>query len=261
MADSQSNAPTLGKLSDLDYEVASGEPDVRGWTVVIANDEEIGKVIDLVVDPQAGKVRYLDVDLDRSGLGLDRDRQVLVPIGSAQLDEEDDRVVLSGFTRAAVLNLPDSGESLRGRGFETRFPSHSDTDSTPRRMTRSAEELRIGRRTEQKGEVRVSKHVETERVRQNVPLTSEEVEVERRPVEHAARSAPELRNEEIRVPVMEEEAVVEKRPVLKEEVVIKKKAVTRQQPVETDVRREELDIEPSSSEIRTKDDLKRRGGE
>jgi stress response protein YsnF len=50
----------------------------------------------------------------------------------------------------------------------------------PQRLTRFAEELRIGKRPEKVGEVRVSKHIETEQVKQSVPLQREQVRVERR---------------------------------------------------------------------------------
>jgi uncharacterized protein (TIGR02271 family) len=49
--------------------------------------------------------------------------------------------------------------------------------------------------------------------------------------------------DEVVVPVTEEEIVVEKRPVVKEEVRIKKDVVEDTEVVEEDVRREEIDIE------------------
>ena len=64
MAHPISNA-SLARLSDADYEVAQGEPDVRGWDVVLGSDDVVGKVDDLINDRSAGKVRYLDVDLER----------------------------------------------------------------------------------------------------------------------------------------------------------------------------------------------------
>jgi uncharacterized protein (TIGR02271 family) len=113
---------------------------------------------------------------------------------------------------------------------------------------------------EQKGEVRVSKHVETERVRQSVPVQSEEVRVERRPIERDAVANAELRNDEIRVPVMEEEAVVEKRPVVKEEIVVTKEPRTTERTVEADLKREEVDVKPSSGSVLFRDETKDRGG-
>lgn len=52
----------------------------------------------------------------------------------------------------------------------------------------------------------------------------------------------QVNDDEIRVPVVEEELVVEKRPVVKEELVVKKAAVTREQRVEADLRKEQVDI-------------------
>ena len=81
----KTNAPNLVRLKDADYEVAPNEPDVSGWDVVLSDDEAIGEVDDLIIDPSIGKVRDLDVELDTKTLGLERDRHVLVPIASAQM--------------------------------------------------------------------------------------------------------------------------------------------------------------------------------
>jgi len=259
MADATMSSQSLVRLSDANYDVASGEPDVRGWDVCLGTDEAIGKVKDLIIDPAAAKVRYLDVALDRKAVGLEKDRHVLVPIGGAQLDTKEEDVILSGMSRAALLKLPEYDGNAYADGYDQTFKSHLTDDPQTKRITRSAEELRIGKRTEQKGEVRVSKHVETEHVKQSVPLRTEEVHVERRPVERSVGSAAEMRSDEIVVPVMEEEAVVEKRPVVKEEIVISKKPTTTERTVETDLRREEVDIKRSSDNVRVKDDVK--GGE
>jgi uncharacterized protein (TIGR02271 family) len=157
--------------------------------------------------------------------------------------------------------LPDYDGKTLASGYDKTFRSQLTDDVETQRVTRSAEELRIGKRLEKKGEVRVSKHVETEHVSQQVPLRREEVHVERRPVERAVGSAAEMRDDEIVVPVMGEEAVIEKRPVVKEEIVISKEPTTIQEQVETDVRREEFDVKPSPDDIRVKNDLKGRGGE
>src|SRR5207248_2588959 len=141
-------------------------------------------------------------EIDHEAVGLDRDRHVLVPIASAELDTSDEEVVLNGMSRAALLALPEY-DGRYGSGYDQTFQSQLTDETKSKRITRSAEELRIGKRTEKKGEVRVSKHVETEHVKQSVPVRTEEVHVERRPVDRAG-SAAEMRNDEIVVPVMEE---------------------------------------------------------
>ncbi len=89
--------------------------------------------------------------------------------------------------------------------------------------------------------MRVRKNVRTDRESVEVPTRHEEVSVERVPLSGEASEA-EIGEDEVMVPVTEEEIVVEKRPVVKEEVRIKKNVVEGTEVVEEDVRREEIDI-------------------
>lgn len=101
--------PTEARIAPLDelneFKVADGEPDVRGWDVLASDHKRIGKVHELLVDTGAMQVRYLDVDLDDEYRG-DRDRHILVPIGCARLDDEDDRVFIGGLQSTAVATAP-----------------------------------------------------------------------------------------------------------------------------------------------------------
>src|SRR5215217_510673 len=116
------------------------------------------------------------------------------------------------------------------------------------RVRRSEEEIRVETRERQAGEMRVRKRVRTEREHLTVPKKRVEVTVERVPVDEAGPSeeesatAPQIGEEEIVVPVVEEEVVVEKRPVVKEEIRIRKEVVEDVEVVEEDVRREEVEI-------------------
>jgi len=111
------------------------------------------------------------------------------------------------------------------------------------RITRSEEELAIGKRQVEAGEVAVRKTVETERVTERVPVMREEVTVERRPVAAADTASTEIGEDRIVVPVTEEEVVVEKRPVVKEEVVLRTRAVEDTEEVEADLRRERIEVD------------------
>ena len=88
-----------------------------------------------------------------------------------------------------------------------------------------------------------SKRVETETVRETVPLRHDEVEVETRPVTdgQAAAGATIGEGEEIRIPLTREEAVVEKRVVPMEEVVVRRREVVEDAVVETELRRERME--------------------
>jgi uncharacterized protein (TIGR02271 family) len=243
----EDNATTnnLRRLSDADFEVANDEPDVRGWTVVDRSGEECGEVDDLIVDTEAMKVRYLQVDPeDADGAGDDRD--LYIPIDSVDLDRDDKRVVLRGSAASMRELVPADLEGRLSSSHEAQRVvrrTEADRDSGQAdRMTRAEEEVRIGKRAVQTGEVVVGKHVETGRVHEEVSVARDEVRVERRPVEGRAAGDISASDREIRVPITEEEVVVEKRPVVKEELVISKERVEETRPVDVEVRKEEFDI-------------------
>ena len=116
------------------------------------------------------------------------------------------------------------------------------------RVQRSEEELRAGVREREAGRVNVRKSVKTERELVQVPKRREEVDIERLPVEDEAKETSgateaDIGEDEVSVPVTEEEVVVEKRAVAKEEVRLRKDVVEDTEVVEEDVRREEVEVE------------------
>lgn len=116
-------------------------------------------------------------------------------------------------------------------------------DEESRYLTRSEEELEIGTRSLQAGEVDVRRTIETEHVKRTVPISHEEVTIERRAVAADSRTDATISPDEIRMPLMAEEVVVEKRVVPKEEVIITKHLVADQKIVEADVRKERVDVD------------------
>jgi uncharacterized protein (TIGR02271 family) len=196
-------------------------------------------------------------DLVESGPSLGYDEEVT--------PEREERV-----RRHYGLAIPRDAESKRGYGAYYRddaererggsssevpgaqtVPSEAGVleDEDELRVRRSEEELRIETREREAGAVRVRKRVRTDRERIRVPKKRMEVTVERVPVEREAVSTegeaprPEIGDDEIVVPVIEEEVVVEKRPVVKEEIRIRKKVVEDTEVVEEDVRREEVEVD------------------
>ena len=115
-------------------------------------------------------------------------------------------------------------------------------DEDELRVQRSEEELRAGTREREAGAMRVRKRVRTDRERIEVPTKHEEVTVERVPVDGEATEA-QIGEDEVSVPVTEEEVVVDKRAVAKEEIRLRKDTVEDTEVVEEDVRREEVEVE------------------
>jgi len=98
------------------------------------------------------------------------------------------------------------------------------------------------------GFLRARKRIETVRVRESVTRAGEDLDLERLPV---AADDPggvlTLADGGLSIPIYEEEVVVTKRVVLKERVVIRKRIETHTTPVNTELRRElvEIDIDES----------------
>jgi uncharacterized protein (TIGR02271 family) len=121
-------------------------------------------------------------------------------------------------------------------------------DEDELRVQRTEEELAAGTRERQAGALNVRKRVLTDRQSLEVPTRHEEVSVERVPVEGEATEAA-IGDDEVSIPVTEEEVVVEKRPVAKEEIRIRKDVVEDTEVVEEDVRKEEVDIDDQSGRL------------
>jgi uncharacterized protein (TIGR02271 family) len=217
----------LSKTSD--YAIASDEADVRGWTVVGPGGENIGEVDDLPIDPARMKVAQLDVDIK----GADHIR---VPAAEVQIDRARREVRIPGYAAGAY----------RSATAADRSATHADE-----RLTRTEESCAWGHAPSRPAEVVVGKHVETEHKQVPVSLKREEIVIERRPVKRDAGPS-DSRDDQIRVPLMKEEAVVDKRAVVKEELVIGKRVVEDQKTVDADVRREEFDIDETNVKNRSR---------
>lgn len=113
-----------------------------------------------------------------------------------------------------------------------------------RTMKLREEELHARKHDVEAGEVVVHKDVVTEQKTINVPVTREEVVVERRPASGRGGAPGDIRpGEEIRVPVREEEVQLEKTPVIKEEIDVHKRKVQGTEQVSDQVRKEQARVE------------------
>jgi uncharacterized protein (TIGR02271 family) len=119
-------------------------------------------------------------------------------------------------------------------------------DEDELRVQRTEEELRAGTREREAGRLNVRKRVRTDREQVRVPTKREEVSVERVPV-NEERTGAEIGEDEVSMPVVEEEAVVGKEAVVKEEVRVRKDVVDDEEVVEEDVRKEEVDIDDATT--------------
>jgi len=240
----------------------------HGATVLTGDGSSAGKVDDI----------YLDRDTDNPewaliNTGLFGTRSTFVPLAEARSEgndivvpytkeqikgapnmnadgelsqeEETDLYAYYGLNYSenrSNSGLPEAG-APRGQseGHDTSGPNTDDA------MTRSEEELRVGKATREKGRARLKKYVVTEQVQQTVPVQHEEVRLEREPITDAnvdrATAGPDISDEEHEVVLHEEEPVVEKRTVPKERVRLSKETVTEDAQVSEQVRKEQIEQE------------------
>jgi uncharacterized protein (TIGR02271 family) len=238
--------------------------DWRGHDVVDRDGDKIGKLEEIYLDEQTGQPEWALVKT-----GLFGGKGSFVPLTDAQPAGDDLQVA---FEKDQVKDAPnvDPEQQLTpeeeaqlyrhyGRDYGATEPtgggdaepggpgqdvSGPNTDSA---MTRSEEELAVGKTAREAGRARLRKYVVTEEVQQTVPVQREEVRIEREPVTEASADAaldgPAISEEEHEVTLMEEQVVVEKRAVPKERVRLEKDTVTEEQQVTDEVRKEQIEVE------------------
>ncbi|GGC16720.1 DUF2382 domain-containing protein [Cellulomonas carbonis] len=125
----------------------------------------------------------------------------------------------------------------------------TDTRGTARddAMTLSEERLDVGTERREAGRARLRKYVVTEDVTTTVPVTREEVRLEREPITDANRDraldGPEISEAEHEVVLHEERPVVAKETVPVERVRLETDEVTTQETVTDEVRKERVETD------------------
>jgi uncharacterized protein (TIGR02271 family) len=240
----------------------------RGSKAVDRDGEKIGTIEEIYMDTETGKPEWLAVKT-----GMFGSKVSFVPIAEASASKGDVRVPYDKQQVKDAPNAEADGELSQeeeanlyrhygldysqarsdsglpeGNGGQTadRGPVGRDTSgpTTDDAMTRSEEELRVGKSSREKGRARLRKYVVTEQVEKTVPVQREEFRLEREPITDAnvgdATAGPAISEEEHEVTLHEEEVVVEKRAVPKERVRMDKQTVTEDQTVSEQVRKEQI---------------------
>ena len=222
----------------------------HGWDVYAADGEKVGDVSEvtdgyLVVAKGFffPKERYIPaalitrVEHDRVDLNVTR-----AALDAATWDGPPEttevREPRQGFaagTAGGRMGAGPDGPRDRGRREEARTVQLRE------------EELRAEKRPVEAGEVQVRKDVVAEQQTIDVPVTREEVVIERRPVDRAEGermgSGEFAAGETIRVPVREEQVTVGKDTVVTEEIEVGKRAVQDTEHISETVQREDVAVD------------------
>ena len=242
----------------------------RGRNLVDRDGEKIGSVEEVYVDRESGEPEWLAVKT-----GLFGSKLSFVPLAEADATGDEVRVP---YEKSQVKDSPaiesdgelspeeeqqlyrhygrsysqDGGNGAGGQGRDAttrRGIVGEDTSGpeTDEAMTRSEEQLDVGKREQETGRVRLRKHVVTEPVETTVNVQREEVRLEREPITDADRdkalSGGDITEEEHEVTLRAEEPVVEKRVVPQERVRLDKDTVTEEREISDEVRKERIDTD------------------
>jgi uncharacterized protein (TIGR02271 family) len=239
---------------------------VSGATVYGRDGQKIGTAGNAYIDDQTGEPEWVTVNTGLFGMN-----ESFVPLRNAELtgdgltvpyskdqvkdapnvnpddghlDESEEQRLFSHYDLTSVSSARptgDVGSAGNGAGYDTSGPT------TDEAMTRSEEQLKVGTETHEAGRARLRKYVVTEQQNVTVPVTREEVRVEREPITDANRGAamdgPELSEEEHEVVLSQEEVVAEKKVVPKERVRLDKDVEIQEETVSEDVSREEIEVD------------------
>ncbi len=272
----------LLELGGSGYEIVDGEPDIRGWEVKDESGKKIGEVDELIFDSQANKVRYIVLDLEDNMLDMES-KNVLVPIGLAELHEEDDDVLLPGVTSAQLRALPEyeknhigpdveasvrnvfgagalmaGGSGLAGDNDDFYNHGHFNNDNLYQNRKKSGagnkipvieEELQVGKETVQTGGARITGNIVERPVEESINLREEHVTVNRNQVDRPVSEADlaHLREREVELTENAEVPVVSKEARVVEEINISKEVSEREETIRDTVRSTQVDIEDVDS--------------
>jgi len=253
----------------------------RGQDALDSDGDKIGKIEEIYLDAESNEPEWALVNT-----GLFGTKRSFVPLRNASPSGDG---ITVGFDKDTVKNAPkvdpdgrlsqqeeaelyrhysleysdtDSGSGLSdgGRTDVSRGGADSDATGGPGRdvsgpntddaMTRSEEELSVGKAEREAGRARLKKYVVEEEVTQTVPVRREEVRVEREPITEenvdAAMDGPAISEEEHEVVLHAEEPVAEKRTVPKERISLEKDVHEEEREVGDTVRKERVDVDEAA---------------
>ncbi len=224
-----------------------------GHTVVDTDGDKVGKVQDVYLDDQTGQPAWMSVKT-----GLFGGHASFVPFQQASADGDE---LVIPYSKATVKDAPrvdaegrpnPQEEAELYRYYERDYAAPANRreareDRSDDAMTRSEEELRVGAEQTETGRARLRKYVVTENVTTTVPVSHEEVRVEREPITDANRdqamSGQDITEAEHEMVLHAEQPVVQKEVVPQERVRLTKSTVTGEAEISEQVRKEKIDTE------------------
>ena len=228
----------IGSLGQIYVDLSTGEP---SWVTVqtgLFGMSESFVPLEGATDNGKDIVVNYDKETVKDAPRIDADRD-LSP------DEEATLYAHYGMTSG-------SGHRDRDKGRDSDKKGHRSGTATDEAMTVSEERLRVGTEKRERGRARLRNYVVTENVTKTVPVSHEEIRVEREPVSDAnigaTNSGPDISEEEHEVVLHEERPVVEKDVAPTERVRLTKETTTHDETVSGEIRKEQVDTDADSTD-------------
>jgi uncharacterized protein (TIGR02271 family) len=229
--------------STYDQQIEQGD-DVYG-----SDGEKIGTIAAVAGNHfiiEKGFIFKTDLYVPLSAIAGTDDDGVRLSMTKAQIENEDwSEAPLDDGSTTGYAGDGGYATDAADRSYESSDRAYGSTTDTDR-LERSEEHLTVDKRAEEAGRVQVGKHVVEERQAVDVPVTREQVTIERRAVDRPAGSGETFSDEEIEVPVYEERVEAGKEARVVEELEVGKTATTDTAHVEETVRREEFEIDDTT---------------
>jgi uncharacterized protein (TIGR02271 family) len=224
---------------------------MRGAPVYDRAGDKIGKVEEIFYDEDTNRPEWIGI-----GTGFFGTKRVLVPVAGASASEDGfavpydkDQVKDSPDVDSDEISQQTEQELYAWYGLDRSDPEPRGEVRDAGTVTRSEEELRVGKRDVEAGRARLRKRVETEPVQMDVDLHRETARVTREPIEEPASGA-EIGEDEVEVRLRAEEPMVSKQTVAKERVGIEKDVEVERRTVADEVRKERVEVEGDEVERR-----------
>ena len=225
--------------SQDEYDLVHDEQDCRGKAVVDGQGNRIGVVKEMMVDTDTDLVSHFILEDGTE-------------IPARQVSLADNAVVVRGYdakppatrstTESVETRAPRPGVSDTATASAAVGARNAEGEIT---LTVVEEQIRVGKRTVERGGVRVHSRMTERPVEESVTLREETVHVDRRPVNRAVSEADmaAVRGGAIEVTETDEEAVVAKQLRVVEEVIVGKQVTEREETIRDTVRRTDVEVE------------------
>ena len=126
--------------------------------------------------------------------------------------------------------------------FENQSDSKKETTDDAAKLLLHKEKLNISKSKVQKGEVEFGKEIIEEHKAVDVPVSREEIVIERKTLDNEACDSPITSGETIRIPVSEEKVNVNKSTVVTGEISAHKHSIENTEHIDETLKREEAII-------------------